>query len=309
MLIEFNNIFVYVKLELSNITGDPMLNVHSFFDSNTNTVTHIVYCSHNRDCVIIDPVLDLDPLNWHTQENSAKQVIDYIHEHKLNVQGILETHVHADHLTAAPYLKKQLGGQTYIGDQITQVQRVFKGLFNAEPEFTTDGHQFDHLLADGDTFQLGQLTGQVIHTPGHTPACVSYYIDDAVFVGDTLFMPDYGTARCDFPGGDASTLYRSIQKLYALPDETRMFLCHDYLPKGRTQYQWETTVGQQKSENIHIRPETTEEEFVQFRTSRDAMLSLPKLIVPSVQINMRAGEFPPEEENGTQYIKFPLNRL
>ncbi|CAG8999427.1 MAG: putative metallo-hydrolase [Candidatus Celerinatantimonas neptuna] len=286
-----------------------MLNVHSLFDSNTNTVTHIAYCSQTRDCVVIDPVLDLDPLNWHTQENSARQIVHYVHEHKLNVRGILETHVHADHLTAAPYLKEQLGGQTYIGNQITQVQRLFKGLFNAEPEFATDGHQFDHLLADGDTFELGHLTGHVIHTPGHTPACVSYYIDDAVFVGDTLFMPDYGTARCDFPGGDALTLYHSIQKLYTLPDETRMFLCHDYLPKGRTHYRWETTVGQQKAENIHIRPETTAEEFVQFRTSRDATLSLPKLIVPSVQINMRAGEFPPEEENGTRYLKFPLNRL
>lgn len=286
-----------------------MLKVHSFFDANTNTATHIAYCSKTRASVIIDPVLDLDPISWHTQNSSAQEIVHYVHEHQLKVKGILETHIHADHLTAAPYLKQQLGGQTYIGNQITQVQRVFKELFNAEPEFATDGRQFDHLLADGDTFELGLLTGRVIHTPGHTPACVSYYIDDAIFVGDTLFMPDYGTARCDFPGGDAAMLYHSIQKLYTLDDDTRMFLCHDYLPEGRTQYQWQTTVGQQKAENIHIRPETTEQEFVQFRTSRDATLTLPKLIMPSVQINMRAGAFPPKEQNGIQYLKFPLNRL
>jgi glyoxylase-like metal-dependent hydrolase (beta-lactamase superfamily II) len=286
-----------------------MLNVQSFFDPDTHTVTHVASCSETMECMIIDPVLDLDPLSWHTQPESVQQVVDYVNDNQLKVIGILETHVHADHLSAAPYLKQQLGGTTYIGDQITSVQRVFKGLFNAEPEFATDGHQFDHLFTDGETFKLGNLTGRVIHTPGHTPACVSYYIDDAVFVGDTLFMPDYGTARCDFPGGDAATLYHSIQRLYELPDDTRMFLCHDYLPKGRSEFRWETTVGAQKAHNVHIHADTSEEEFVQFRTSRDANLSLPKLIVPSVQINMRAGELPPEEENGTHYLKFPLNRL
>ncbi|MFM2485973.1 MBL fold metallo-hydrolase [Celerinatantimonas yamalensis] len=286
-----------------------MLKIHSLFDHSTHTASHVVYCQQSGHCAIIDPVLDLDPLAWHTHTQQADKIIHFVQTQQLAVQWILETHVHADHLTAASYIKSQLGGQIGIGNQVTQVQEIFKGLFNAGDEFHTDGQQFDHLFADGDTFPLGDFNFTVIHTPGHTPACVSYTIDDAVFVGDTLFMPDYGTARCDFPGGDASDLYQSIQRLYQLSDDTRVFLCHDYLPEGREQFTWETTIGAQKQHNIHIQADTSKDTFVTFRQQRDETLTLPELIMPSIQVNMRAGELPPAEDNGIQYLKFPLNRL
>ncbi len=285
-----------------------MLVVQSFFDSQTFTASHVAHCSETGQCAIIDPVLTLDPLSWHTDPSPAQHIVDYIRAQQLTVRWILETHVHADHLTAAPWLKAQLGGQIAIGSQITAVQALFGAVFNAGAQFATDGRQFDRLFDDGDQVALGALNIQVLHTPGHTPACVSYLIDDAVFVGDTLFMPDYGTARCDFPGGDAATLYRSIQRLLTLPDATRMYLCHDYLSPQRQQYCWQTSVAAQR-DNIHLQACRDEAAFVAFRHQRDATLSLPRLIVPSVQVNMRAGELPPAEENGTHYLKFPLNRL
>ncbi len=227
----------------------------------------------------------------------------------MSVEWILETHVHADHLSAAPHIKQQLGGSIAIGFNITRVQRVFGGLFNAGGSFASDGRQFDHLLQDGEAFGIGELPARAMHTPGHTPACMTYLIGDAGFVGDTLFMPDYGTARCDFPGGDARQLYRSIQRILALPETTRLFMCHDYKAPGRDDYRWETTVGKQKRTNKHVHEGVGEEDFVQMRTNRDAQLGMPRLILPSVQVNMRAGQLPPPDDNGTRYLKIPLNVL
>jgi glyoxylase-like metal-dependent hydrolase (beta-lactamase superfamily II) len=236
-------------------------------------------------------------------------VIDFVEAEGLEIEWILETHVHADHLTAAPYLKGKLGGRTAIGARIGTVQGVFKKIFNAEDSFATDGRQFDKLFEDGETFKIGNLTAQVMHTPGHTPACSTYVIGDAAFVGDTLFMPDYGTARCDFPGGDARQLYRSIQKILALPPETRLFLCHDYKAPGRDEYVWETTVANEKAKNIHVHDGISEEAFVKMRSARDKTLQMPMLILPSVQVNMRAGELPPAEDNGVRYLKIPVDAL
>jgi glyoxylase-like metal-dependent hydrolase (beta-lactamase superfamily II) len=286
----------------------PQPQVHGIFDKATWTVTYVVHAGAGSACAIIDSVLDYDPKSGRTKTTSADVVVDYVKAHDLKVAWILETHAHADHLSAAPYLKQHLGGQVAIGSRITQVQKVFKGIFNLEPEFKQDGSQFDHLMADNERFAIGSLTGKVLSVPGHTPACVAYQIGDAVFVGDTLFMPDVGTARCDFPGGDASTLFASIGKILSLPPQTRLFMCHDYPPTDRP-VAFETTVAEQKARNIHVHDGVTQDQFVAMRTQRDATLEMPLLILPAVQINIRAGEMPPKESNGTAYLKIPLNAL
>ncbi len=283
--------------------------IEAFFDPNTSTWSYVVSDPATRQCALIDTVLDYDPASGRTALHSAERLAAHVCQHDLSVQWILETHVHADHLSAAPWLQERFGGTLAIGNHITQVQEVFGTLFNTEDGFATDGSQFDQLFSDGEAFQVGNLPARAIHTPGHTPACMSYLIGDALFVGDTLFMPDYGTARCDFPGGDARTLYRSIRKLFELPDETRVFLCHDYLAPGRDEHHYETTIGASRRDNIHIHNGISEDEFVAMRTARDATLDMPALILPSVQVNMRAGELPPAEANGVQYLKIPLNRL
>lgn len=283
--------------------------VTAFFDLATYTYSYVVRDPESQSCAIIDSVLDYDPASGRTNTDSAEKIVAFVREQQLTVEWLLETHVHADHLSAAPYLKQQLGGTLAIGAEITAVQKVFSKLFNVEPQFATDGSQFDRLLKDGETLQVGGVTVQVMHTPGHTPACLSYVIGDAVFVGDTLFMPDYGTARCDFPGGDAHTLYHSIQRLFTLPDSMRMFMCHDYKAPEREEYCNETTVAAERLHNIHVREGISAEEFVAMRSARDATLSMPTLILPSVQINMRAGELPPAEDNGVRYLKIPLNAL
>ncbi|PUE58770.1 MBL fold metallo-hydrolase [Limnohabitans curvus] len=282
--------------------------VHGIFDAATWTVTYVVYEKEGSACAIIDSVLDYDPKSGRTSTQSADQVIAFVREKNLQVQWILETHAHADHLTAAPYLKAQLGGQTAIGDHITAVQRVFKGVFNLEANFKEDGTQFDHLLQMDETFAIGNLSAKALYVPGHTPACVAYQVGDAVFVGDTLFMPDVGSARCDFPGGCAKTLYASARKILSLPDSTRLFMCHDYPPENRA-VRFETTVAEQRAHNIHLHDGIVEAEFVRMRTARDATLAMPVLILPAVQINIRAGEFPPKDDNGVSYLKIPLNAL
>jgi glyoxylase-like metal-dependent hydrolase (beta-lactamase superfamily II) len=282
--------------------------VHGLFDQATWTMTYIVHHGAGTACAIIDSVLDYDPKSGRTSTTSADKVVDYVKAHQLQVAWILETHAHADHVSAASYLKKQLGGQTAIGDHITQVQKVFKGIFNLEPTFQQDGSQFDRLLASDEVFKVGDLVGKVLFVPGHTPACVAYQFGDAVFVGDTLFMPDVGTARCDFPGGDARALYASTRKILSLPPETRLFVCHDYPPHDRP-IAFETTVAEQRAQNIHVHDGITESQFVEMRTQRDATLEMPVLILPAVQINIRAGEMPPRESNGVAYLKIPLNAV
>ncbi len=280
--------------------------VVSFFDPETFTGTHVVIDEGTKHCALVDCVLDYDPKSGMTSTASADALIAWVKGEALTVDWILETHVHADHLSAAPYLQAALGGQTAIGSAVTLVQSVFKGLFNAEDSFAPDGSQFDVLFDDGATFAIGDQTCTVIHTPGHTPACVSYYVGDALFVGDTLFAPDFGTARCDFPGGDAKELFQSVRKLLALPAETRVFLCHDYMPGGR-EVILETSIGAERANNIHVHEGVEEAAFVAMRSARDATLSMPVLILPSVQVNMRAGELPPAEANGMRYLKIPLN--
>ena len=282
--------------------------VQSFFDPATWTVSYVVYEQEGSVCAIIDPVLDYDPKSGRTRTTSADKLISFAQEKNLQIEWILETHAHADHLSAAHYLKKKIGGKIAIGAAITNVQDVFKRIFHLEPEFRSDGHQFDLLLKDGETFAIGALTVEALSVHGHTPACMAYRIGDAVFVGDTLFMPDVGTARCDFPGGDAHTLYRSIRKLLSLPAETRLFMCHDYPPESRSAA-WETTVAEQRAKNIHVHDGVSEEGFVQMRTEREATLQMPMLILPSVQVNIRAGEMPPPEDNGVSYLKIPINAL
>jgi glyoxylase-like metal-dependent hydrolase (beta-lactamase superfamily II) len=282
--------------------------VHGIFDPATWTVTYVVYEKEGGSCAIIDSVLDFDPKSGRTRHTSADQVVSFVRAHDLQVKWILETHAHADHLTAAPYLKQQLGGQTAIGAHIGAVQQVFKNVFHLEDEFKTDGSQFDVLLQSNQPIALDAHDGFIIDVPGHTPACVAYQFGDAVFVGDTLFMPDVGTARCDFPGGDAKTLYASVQKLLSMPDETRLFMCHDYPPTDRP-VAFEFTVAEQRLHNIHVHQGVSESEFVAMRTQRDATLEMPVLILPAVQINIRAGEFPPAEANGVRYLKTPLNTL
>ena len=280
--------------------------VRAFFDHETWTVTYLVKDPNSSACAIIDSVLDYEGASGRTKTDGAQHVISMVEDENLTVEWILETHIHADHLSAAPYLQKHLGGKIGIGAHIIDVQQIFGKLFHVEPEFCRDGSQFDHLFVDGDSFSIGGLTAKAIHTPGHTPACMTYHIGDALFVGDTMFMPDFGTARCDFPGGDARVLYQSIQKLLALPPETRMFMCHDYMPNGR-EMQYETTVGKQKAFNLHVHDGISEDEFVAMRRAKDQSLSMPSLILPSVQVNMRAGELPPAEENGVRYLKIPLD--
>ena len=282
--------------------------VHGLFDPATWTVTYVVHQGHGSTCAIIDSVLDYDPKSGRTRHSSADRVIDYVRANQLKVAWILETHAHADHLSAAPYLKAQLGGRTAIGQNITAVQKVFKGIFNLEPGFAVDGSQFDHLFAQGEAIPVGELMGKALSVPGHTPACMAYQFGDAVFVGDTLFMPDVGTARCDFPGGDAGTLYASIRQILSLPPETRLFMCHDYPPKGR-EVAFQTTVAEQRANNIHVHDGVSDADFVAMRTRRDATLEMPVLILPAVQINIRAGELPPKEANGIAYAKIPLNAL
>lgn len=282
--------------------------VHGLFDAATYTVTYVVHTGQGTPCAIIDSVLDYDHKSGRTSHASADAVIDYVQANKLDVQWILETHAHADHLSAAPYLKAKLGGQIGIGNHITTVQSTFKGVFNLEPEFAVNGAQFDHLFGEDETFAIGDLAGKALYVPGHTPACVAYQLGDAVFVGDTLFMPDVGTARCDFPGGDAKALYASTRRILSLPADTRLFMCHDYPPNGRD-VAFETTVAAQRAANIHVHDGISEAEFVAMRTARDATLAMPVLILPAVQINIRAGELPPAEANGIAYAKIPLNAL
>ncbi|NLD15166.1 MAG: MBL fold metallo-hydrolase [Gammaproteobacteria bacterium] len=288
------------------------LQVEGFFDANTWTLSYLVLDTASNHCAIIDSVLDYDPKSGRTRTTSADTLIARVRELGATVDWLLETHVHADHLSAAPYLQEQLGGQLAIGEQITVVQNTFGKLFNAGTEFARDGSQFDRLLKDGDSLHIGGLKLTAMHTPGHTPACMTYIVTDgqktAAFVGDTLFMPDYGTARCDFPGGDARTLYRSIEKVLSLPDDTVLYMCHDYQPGGR-ELKYITSVAEQRAANIHVREGVSEDDFVQMREARDAGLEMPVLILPSVQINMRAGHFPPAEDNGQSYIKIPLNAL
>ncbi|MFZ9508045.1 MAG: MBL fold metallo-hydrolase [Burkholderiaceae bacterium] len=282
--------------------------VHGIFDPATWTVTYVVYDQPGGQAAVIDSVLDYDAKSGRTRTASAQKVVDFVREQRLNVGWILETHAHADHLSAAPWLREQLGGKIAIGGNIRTVQGVFKRIFNLEESFDTNGGQFDHLFADGERFAIGALEGEVMSVPGHTPACVAYRIGDAVFVGDTLFMPDVGTARCDFPGGDAPTLYRSVRKLLSLPPQTRLFMCHDYPPNGRP-VGFECTVADQRARNIHVNDSISEQQFVEMRTRRDATLDMPVLILPAVQINIRAGHMPPPEPNGVSYVKIPLNAL
>lgn len=283
--------------------------VTHFFDAATNTFSYVVKDPVSNACAIIDSVLDFDYAAGRTDVRSADDIVRYVQENDLVVEWILETHVHADHLSAAPYLQERLGGKTGIGARIIEVQDIFGKAFNAGTEFARDGSQFGQLFEEGDRFRIGGLEGHVLHTPGHTPACLTYVIGDAAFVGDTLFAPDSGTARCDFPGGDAKVLYQSVQKVLALPAETRIFLCHDYKAPGRDEFQHQTTVAEQRARNIHVREGMAEEEFVRLRTERDATLDMPRLILPSVQVNMRAGEMPEADENGQVYLKVPVNRF
>lgn len=283
--------------------------VHEFFDANTFTYSYVVVDPSSSKCAIIDSVQDYQPASGRTSYESADELVAFVEQQGLSVEWILETHVHADHLSAAPYLKQRLGGKLAIGQQITVVQDTFGKLFNAESDFAVDGSQFDHLFTDQESFTVGSLQAKAIHTPGHTPACMTYLIGDSAFVGDTLFMPDYGTARCDFPGGDAKTLYHSIQKLFTLADETRVFMCHDYKAPGREEYLFQTTIGEERVHNIHVGHGVGEAAFVTMRQARDATLSMPTLILPSVQVNMRAGVLPPAEDNGVQYLKIPLNKV
>ena len=283
--------------------------VTAFFDEATNTISYVVKEPQGRNVAIIDSVLDFDYASGTTDTASADKIIRFVVDNELTVAWILETHVHADHLSAAPYLQEKLGGKIGIGHNITIVQDTFGKVFNEGTEFQRDGSQFDKLFVEGDSFHIGQMRGDVLHTPGHTPACMTYVIGDAAFVGDTLFMPDFGTARCDFPGGSARDLYASIQKILSLPDETRIFVGHDYKAPGREEYAWESTVGEQKARNVHVGGGKDEEEFVDMRETRDATLGMPKLIVPSLQVNMRAGNMPEPDENGDVFLKVPVNKL
>ncbi len=283
--------------------------VNAFFDEATNTFSYVAWDPASLKAAVLDTVLDYDAASGRTGHATADKVIAFVRERGLAVDWVIDTHVHADHLSAAPYVQSQLGGKLGIGEHIRTVQETFGQLFNAGTEFCRDGSQFDHLFKDGERYMVGEIEAVAIHTPGHTPACMTHLIGDAAFVGDTLFMPDYGTARCDFPGGDAHVLYRSIQKLFALPDATRIFLCHDYKADGRDFFANETTVAAQRAENLHVHQGISEDDFVRMRTERDATLSMPKLILPSVQVNMRAGHFPAAESNGVQYLKIPLNAL
>ncbi len=283
--------------------------VTAFFDEPTYTVSYVVTDPETKVCAVVDSVLDFDPASGRTNTESADEIIEFIQKNDLKVEWILETHVHADHLSAAPYIQEKLGGKIAIGAEIRTVQDTFGKIFNEGTRFQRDGSQFDKLMVDGDTFRIGNIEAHAMHTPGHTPACMTYVVGDAAFVGDTMFMPDYGTARADFPGGDARTLYRSIKKVLSLPPETRLFMCHDYKAPGRDEYKWETTVAEERANNVHVHDGVTEDEFVAMREARDATLDMPRLILPSIQINMRAGQMTEPDDNGTSYLKIPLNAL
>lgn len=291
------------------VTPTDSVVIKSFFDEPTNTVSYVVHDPESRCAAIIDSVLDYDPASGRTSFSSADAVIAYVGEKELTIDWLLETHAHADHLSAAPYLKNKLGGKIAIGREIIHVQNVFGKIFNEGTEFARDGSEFDHLFEDGDQFEIGAIRSTVLHVPGHTPADLAYAIGDAVFTGDTLFMPDYGTARADFPGGDSRMLFRSIRRLMELPDQTRLFHCHDYKAVGRDNFAWETTVGAQRVGNVHVHEGVSEDDFVVMRDARDVTLSMPTLILPSIQVNMRGGHLPEPESNGTRYLKIPLNAL
>ena len=283
--------------------------VHAFFDDATNTITYLAQDPAGRACAVVDSVLDFDYASGRTDTRSADAVIAFVRAQALDVQWILETHVHADHLSAAPYIQAELGGKIGIGARIVDVQKVFGKVFNEGTKFARDGSQFDQLFADGDALMIGQMRCDVLHTPGHTPACLTYVMGDAAFVGDTLFMPDFGTARCDFPGGSADTMFTSVQRILALPDDTRIFVGHDYKAPGREDFAWESTVAAQKALNVHIGAGRSRADFVALRQARDATLAMPRLIVPSLQVNMRAGQMPEPEDNGKSYLKVPINGL
>lgn len=296
-----------VEAALRQKQGRPV--VKAFFDEPTFTATYVVHDPATRNAAIVDSVLDFDQASGRTAFGSANAIIDYVRGERLTVQWLLETHAHADHLSAAPHLKQQLGGTLAIGSEIRTVQNVFAKIFNEGPKFAHDGSQFDRLFADGDSFAIGAIPAIALHVPGHTPADMAYVVGDAAFVGDTMFMPDYGTARADFPGGDARRLYRSIRRLMKLPDETRVFLCHDYKAPNRDEFVWETTIGAERTGNVHVHEGVSEDAFVEMRTKRDATLALPRLILPSIQVNMRGGHLPEPEDNGVSYLKLPINQF
>ncbi|MBX7526168.1 MBL fold metallo-hydrolase [Qipengyuania vesicularis] len=283
--------------------------IAAFFDEATNTVSYVVSDPATSRAAIVDSVLDYDAASGRTDERSANLILDYVRENDLAVDWHIETHAHADHLSAAPYLQDKVGGKLAIGSGIIRVQEVFGKIFNAGSEFERDGSQFDRLFEDGERFEIGSLKGMALHVPGHTPADMAFIVGDAAFIGDTMFMPDFGTARADFPGGDARALFRSIRRLLTLPRDTRLFLCHDYKAPGREDYAWETTVGLQRDHNVHVKDGTSEDEFVAMRETRDAQLAMPQLIMPSVQVNIRGGRLPEPEDNGVSYIKIPVNTL
>jgi len=285
-----------------------MMLIESFFDQKTNTVSYVVADSHTQECALIDSVMGFDPASGRTDTLGADLIIDYLNAQELHLQWILETHVHADHISAAAYIQSQLGGKIAIGEHVTEVQKVFAEIFNAPGNFATNGKQFDKLIGDQESLRIGQLSLRAMHTPGHTPACMSYLVEDALFVGDTLFMPDYGTARADFPGGNAQTLYRSIQKLLTFADQTRVFTCHDYKAPGRDNFAWQSSIARQKK-NVHLINCASEAEFTHFREQRDKGLPVPRLLLPAIQINMRAGHFPEPAANGVSYLLTPINQL
>lgn len=283
--------------------------VQPFFDPSSNTYSYVVWDADERKAAIIDSVLDYDPASGRTGHGLADALVSFVESNGLTVDWLIETHLHADHLSAAPYVQSRVGGKLAIGEHVLTVQQTFGKLFNAGTEFQRDGSQFDHLFKDGERYRVGSMEAMAIHTPGHTPACMTHVIGDAAFVGDTIFMPDYGSARCDFPGGSARTLYQSIQKLFQLPDATRVFMCHDYKPEGRSEFRHETTIGEERQSNIHVRQGIGEDDFVRMRQARDATLAAPRLLLPSVQVNMRGGQLPPPESNGVRYLKIPLDAL
>lgn len=297
--------------QIARALGDAALRpqIAGFFDPETFTISYVVHDPATKQAAIIDPVLDYDAAAGRTSHRSANLIIDHVRANDLTIAWLIETHAHADHISAAPYLQDELGGRLAIGSEIIRVQEVFGKLFNAGSDFERDGSQFDHLFADGETFTLGNLEAIALHVPGHTPADMAFVIGDAAFIGDTLFMPDYGTARADFPGGDARQLYRSIRRLLALPGETRLFLCHDYKAPGRDHFAWETTVAQERAENVHVKDGMSEDSFVDMRNARDKTLAMPRLIMPSVQVNIRGGHLPAPEDNGVSYIKIPVNAV
>lgn len=293
---------------MNEIKTDENLHIKGFFDDQTSTISYVVHDNIEKKCAVIDSVLDFDYSSGDIDYVNADKIISYVDQNKLNVEWLIETHVHADHLSASPYIQKKLGGKIGISEKISDIQNIFGKTFNAGTEFQRDGSQFDKLFKDNDEYKIGNINCKVINTPGHTPACTAHVIGNSIFVGDTLFMPDLGSARADFPGGDARQLYRSIQKILSYPDETRIFVCHDYPPSSR-EVKWSTTVGEQKENNVHVKTSILEDEFVKIREARDKTLNMPKLIIPSIQVNMRAGNLPPPEDNGSVYLKVPVNSI